>query len=158
MPQPSAERAVRDQSVATAAGAPGGAPAGTPRDPAGSEHVMSSNAWCAVSARGRGRRFQVVQFLRLGGGHQADLDEVEWADEAVTEPEPTGAHDGVAQRYGPVMLEQDDCGGGVVRDVLQDVPGRFVPRQDVHPLTGRLSTRLGACNHAFFTLETQADE
>ena len=65
---------------------------------------------------------EAVELLGLFGGDQADLDQVERADEAVADAEAAGARDRVAQRHGPVMLDQDQRRGRVVRDVLEDVP------------------------------------
>jgi hypothetical protein len=49
--------------------------------------------------------------LRLGVGEQADLDEVQGADQPVADTEAVGLDDGVAQRDGPVVFEQDQRGG-----------------------------------------------
>src|SRR6478735_3918219 len=67
-----------------------------------------------------GRGLEAVELGGLFGGQQTDLDEVERADEAVTDAEPAGARDRVAQRDRPLMLEQDERGGGVVGDLLED--------------------------------------
>jgi hypothetical protein len=47
------------------------------------------------------------------------IDEVERADEAVGDAVAAGAHDGVAQRHRPVVLEQDERRRRVVRDLLE---------------------------------------
>jgi hypothetical protein len=60
----------------------------------------------------------------------------------VRHPEPAGAGDGVAQRDGPVMLEQDERGGRVVWDLVDDVPGLLVG-VDLYALVGGLSA--GGC-------------
>ena len=51
--------------------------------------------------------FEFVQSLCLLGRMEPDLDQVEWADEAVADPKTAGAHNRVAQRDRPMMLEQD---------------------------------------------------
>ena len=94
----------------------------------------------------------------LLGGRQADLDQVERADEAVGDAEPTGAGDRVAKRHRPVMLEQDQRGRRVVRDLLQDVP-RLVVGEDVDPLLGRcLGSRDRPCFGPLLTLDAEADQ
>src|SRR5215204_232958 len=50
-------------------------------------------------------------------GDEADADEVHRADEAVRDAESTGTRDGVAQRYCPVVLDQEQRGRGVGRDL-----------------------------------------
>src|SRR4051794_38028419 len=115
---------------------------------------------CCRSLRGRaGRRFDCVQLLGLLAARQADLDQVERADEAVAEAEPAGASDRVAQRDGPVVLEQDQRGRRVVRDVLEDVP-RLLVGEHVYAIAFRNSpgARLGAGLHALFALDPEADE
>jgi hypothetical protein len=100
---------------------------------------------------GRARGFLCVQLLGLLGGGQADVDEVERADEAVADAEAAGAHDGVAQWHGPVVLEQDERGGGVVGDLLEDVPGVLVG-EDLYAVGGRVGACFGAGLEAFLAL------
>src|SRR5215218_6565971 len=57
---------------------------------------------------GRLLRLHLVMLCSLVGRHQADLDEIERADEAVADPEAAGAEDRVAERNGPLVLEEDD--------------------------------------------------
>ena len=76
-----------------------------------------------LTARQRGAaHLDGVQFGGLLGRDEPDLDQVQRADEAVADPEAPGPHDRVAQRHGPVVLDQHQRGRGVVRDVLHDVP------------------------------------
>ena len=56
------------------------------------------------------RRFEFVQFLRLFSGHEPDFHQVERADEAVADPEAAGPDDRVAERHGPVVLQEDERG------------------------------------------------
>ena len=96
-----------------------------------------------------------VELLSLIGRNQADVDQVERADEAVAQAEPAGASDRVAQRYRPVMLEQDQRRGRVVRDVLQDVP-RLVVGEDVDAVLRRLGAGGGASlGKPFFTIDAE---
>ena len=73
-------------------------------------------------------------------------------------PEAAGAGDRVAQRHGPVMLEQDQRRGRVVRDVLENVP-RLLVGEDVDAVLGR---RFGAGHgsrlHALFAVDAEADQ
>ena len=98
-----------------------------------------------------------VQLLGLLGGDEPDLDEVERADEAVGDAEAAGAHDGVAQRHRPVVLDQDERRGRVVRDLLEHVPGVLVG-EDLDAVGGRLGTRLGAGLEAFLALDAEPDQ
>jgi hypothetical protein len=66
--------------------------------------------------------FQGVQFGGFLGGVQAGLDQVQRADEPITDAVPTGPDDGVAQRNRPLVFQQDERGRGAIGDVLQDVP------------------------------------
>src|SRR5207342_230962 len=56
--------------------------------------------------------------LGLLAGDEPDLDEVERADEARGDGEAAGTEHRVAERDHPRVLEQDQRGGGVVREVL----------------------------------------
>ena len=71
--------------------------------------------------------------------------------------EAAGAHHGIAQRHCPVMLEQHERGGRVVRDLVNDVP-RVLVVEDLDALGGRLGARLGAGREAFLALDAEADE
>src|SRR3954463_7835626 len=110
----------------------------------------------ARAARGF-RRLQDVHLLRLLGAQQADLHEVERADERVGDAEATGSSDGVAQRHGPVVLEQDQRCSGVVRDVLDDVP-RVLVAEDLDAFRGCLGSRFRAGLESLLTLEAETDE
>src|SRR5215218_8007153 len=66
---------------------------------------------------------------RLVGREETDLDQVERADERVAEAGATRACDGIAEADRPVVLDEDQRGGRVRRDVLQDVP--VLPREDI---------------------------
>jgi hypothetical protein len=98
-----------------------------------------------------------VQLLGLFGGDQADLDEVEGADEAVGDAEATGADDGVAQRHSPLVLDQDERRRRVVRDLLEHVPGVLVG-EHLDAIGGRVGTRLGAGHEAFLALDAEPDQ
>src|SRR3954469_672435 len=76
----------------------------------------------SVRGAGVGARFHGVQDVRVLGRDQADLDQVQRADEAVADAEAAGARDGVAQRDRPAVLEQDERGDRVVGDLLEHVP------------------------------------
>src|SRR4249919_3890363 len=56
--------------------------------------------------------------LGLLAGDEPDLDEVKRADEARGDGEAAGTEHRVAERDHPRVLEQDQRGGGVVREVL----------------------------------------
>src|SRR3954470_22534954 len=58
----------------------------------------------------------------LVGRQEPDVDEVGGTDERVAETGSAGTGDGVAQPDGPVILDEDERSGGVVRDVVDDVP------------------------------------
>lgn len=88
-------------------------------------------SWCAC----RPGRFQVVQFLCLFGGHQADIHEVERADEAVADAEPACPDDGVPERHGPVVLQEHQRGRGVIRNLLQHIPAVLLA-EDLHAAGG----------------------
>src|SRR5215469_5478293 len=112
----------------------------------------------ARSAR-RGRRFQVVQFLGFLGRHQADVDEIERADEPVADAEAAGPRDRVAERYRPVVLEQDQRRGRVGRDVLEHVPALFLGEHVHAALLGRhLGARKRARLHSVLALDAEADQ
>src|SRR3954454_4023000 len=81
--------------------------------------------FAAESLLGR-RRLEVVQLLGLFCRNQADRDQVERADEAVADPVAAGPRDGIAQRHGPGVLDEQERCGGVVGDLFDDVPGVFV--------------------------------
>src|SRR5664279_460941 len=66
------------------------------------------------SSCGRVDRLQFPGFL---SGQRPDLDQVERADEPVADAETAGPGDRVAERNGPVMLQQDQRGGGFVGNV-----------------------------------------
>src|SRR4051812_1462066 len=104
-----------------------------------------------------GTRLHAVQMRSLVGGDQADLHEVQRADEAVADAEPARADDRVAQRYRPVVLDQDERGSRVVRDVGEDVP-RLLVREHVHAVGGRLLACGRAGLHALLALDPEADQ
>ncbi|GAA0468739.1 hypothetical protein GCM10010167_27460 [Paractinoplanes deccanensis] len=65
----------------------------------------------------------------LLGVEQADLEQVVRADEPVRGAEAAGPHDGVAQRHGPVVLDEDQSRRAVSRNLADHVPGpRVVER------------------------------
>src|SRR5512132_1629380 len=66
------------------------------------------------------------ELFGLFGGNQSDLDEIERADEVSGDGETACADDGVTEPDRPAVLEQDERGGGVVRELLEDVPGLFL--------------------------------
>ena len=65
--------------------------------------------------------------------------------------------DRVAQRHRPVMLDQQEGGGRVIRDVLQHVPGLLVA-EHLHAVGGRFGAGLGALLQAFLALDAEADQ
>ena len=71
-----------------------------------------------ASGRRAGRRDKLC-LPGLLGGRQADLDEVERADEALRDPEAARARDRVAERHGPVVLEEHERCRRIVRDLLE---------------------------------------
>src|SRR5512132_1838460 len=91
------------------------------------------------------------------GSDESDLDEVQRADEALGDAEATRAHDGVAEPDRPAMLEQDERGGGIVRNLRQDVP-RFFLREDVDAIGGGLRARDRAGLHALFPGRSESQE
>ena len=98
-----------------------------------------SELWLA----GTKSRFDGVQCLGVFGRHQPDLDQLERADEAVTDPETLNARDcGVS----PVMVEQSQRCGRVVRGLLKGSP--LGPADDSATPAGRrrLSTLRGRHN------------
>src|SRR3954463_6512789 len=112
----------------------------------------------SVRGAGVGARFEVVQSLRLVGRDEADLDEVERAHEAVADPEPARAAYRVAQRNRPAVLEQQDRGGGVVRDLAEHVPLAAVS-EDLHTALGRdLRTRQSARLEAVLAIDPESDQ
>src|ERR1700742_1979506 len=112
---------------------------------------------CHPPPSGACRVLHGVQFLGLLGRGQPDLYQVERADEPVADPEAACPDDGVPQRYGPVMLQQDQRGRGVVRDFLDDVP--FLVTEDVDPLiSGLFRAGPGAFLRAFFALDAEAHQ
>ena len=70
-----------------------------------------------------------MELFCLLRAHQPDLDQIKRADEAVADAEAAGIRDRVSKPDRPVMLEQDQCRGRVVGDVLQDVPRLIVARR-----------------------------
>src|SRR5215471_217952 len=70
---------------------------GTACHPAGSKHVIPPRMLrLARSLRGcGGRGFQIVQLLSFLGRHQADLDQIQRADEPICQAEPARAGDRV---------------------------------------------------------------
>src|SRR5947207_2595072 len=99
---------------------------------------------------------EVVQPLRLLRIQQADSNEVEWADEAVGDSEPTRARDRVSKRHGPVVFDQDECRGRVRLDVLQDVP--LVASEDVDAVGSSLCAGVGALLGPLLACDAEADE
>ena len=55
------------------------------------------------------------------------------------------------------MLEQDQRGGRIVRDVLEDIP-RVVVGEHVDAVRRRLGARLRARDHPFLALDPEADQ
>src|SRR5207248_3412359 len=98
-----------------------------------------------------------VEFLGFFGRDQPDLHEVERADESVADPEAARARDGVAERNRPVVLEQKQSGGRVVRDLLEDVPGRLV-RERADALRSRLGAGGRSCLDSLFSFDAEADQ
>src|SRR3954470_13661920 len=121
-------------------------------------NIWQTSSWGLLGGRAGGR-LHGGQILALLAAHQADAHQVERADEAVAEAEPAGAGDRVAQRDGPVVLEQDQRRRRVVRDVFEDVP-RVLVAEDVHAVAVRngLGARFGAGFHARFTLDPEPDQ
>src|SRR5262245_29699535 len=100
---------------------------------------------------------QVVQLLGLVAGQQPDLHQVEGADESVTDAESTRADDGVSQWDGPAVLDEQECGCRVVRDLLQHVPRLLVGEHLQSVLAGG-RTRLGARSHPSLALDPDTQE
>src|SRR5664279_3831744 len=66
------------------------------------------SAWeCRSGSGGRYQCFHGVQFGGFLGGVEAGLDQVEGADEPVTDPDAACPDDGVSQWDRPLVLEQD---------------------------------------------------
>src|SRR5215210_5233193 len=100
-------------------------------------------SWWCVGLGGLGARLGDVELARLLARDQPDLDEVERADEAIADAVPAGARDRVAQRHGPVVLDQDQRRGGVVRDLFDHVP-RLLVGEDSDAVGARLGARFRA--------------
>src|SRR5262249_9508426 len=81
----------------------------------------------------------------------------ERADEAVRDAEPARPHDRIAQRYRPVVLDQEQGRSGVVRYVLENVPGSLVGER-VDAVGSGPSAELGASFHALLALDLEADQ
>ncbi|MFI1996388.1 hypothetical protein [Actinoplanes sp. NPDC020271] len=100
-----------------------------------------------------------MQFPGLVGVEQTDADQVERADEPVREPEAAGPRDRVAQRHRPVVLDHDQRGRAVVRDLREHVPGlRVLEDGDLALGVGGRGTERGTGLHALLALDAQADQ
>src|SRR5436190_4272709 len=115
------------------------------------EISASDRFWCPV---------QLLRMsLRLLGGHEADCNEVERADEPVGDAEAVRASDRVPERHGPVVLDQEQGGGGVVRDLGEYVPHLVVVGEHVDaPFGGRLAAGLGERLRGLLAGEPVADQ
>jgi len=79
--------------------AAGRAPAGTPGNSAGSEHLIPPKGRTVVSFRACcGGGLEAVQLLRVFRRHQPGLDEVKRAEKPIADPETAGMHDGITHR------------------------------------------------------------
>src|SRR3954454_3659952 len=112
-----------------------------------------------MALRRGGRRgcLHGVLFLGLFGAQQPDGDEVQWADEAVAHPEAAGAGDGVAQRNGPVVFEEQHGCRRVLRYVLYDVP-RVRFGEHIDAIGGRFRAGDGADLGTLFSRDPETDE
>jgi hypothetical protein len=106
---------------------------------------------------GRAFRLHRVKLLRLLGGHQADLDEVQRADESIADPISVRARDRVPERDRPVMLDQQERGGRVIRYLPDDVP-RLLLGEHLDAVLRRLGAGDGAGLEALVALDAEADE
>jgi hypothetical protein len=79
------------------------------------------------------------------------------ADEAIADPEAASAGDGVPQRDRPVMLEENESRGRVVRDLLEDIPSLLIG-EALHPIGGRLGAQNRPLLGSFFALDAKTDE
>ena len=70
---------------------------------------------------------------------------------------PRARTTGVAQRNRPVVLDEQQGGGRIVEDLLDDVPG-VVVGEHADTVFRSLCTRLGARDHAFLSLDPPADQ
>jgi hypothetical protein len=55
------------------------------------------------------------------------------------------------------MLDQDQRGGRIIRDVLQHIPGLLVA-EHLHAVGRCLGPRLGACLHPLLALDAEPDQ
>jgi hypothetical protein len=67
------------------------------------------------------------------------------------------ARDRLAQRHRPLVLDQQQRRGGVVRDLLDDVP-RLLVGEDGRPLGGSLGADRGTVQHALLALDPESDQ
>src|SRR4051794_2670356 len=137
--------------------APRCAPRRSPRDSPSSDHFPSPPGVrvlaCCADLSGLHR----VELCGLFCAHHPDRDEIERADEAVRDAEAACAGNRVAERHCPLVLEQDQRRGAVVRDLLDDVPGVLL-RERMDAVGSRFCARCRADLCALFALEAEADE
>src|SRR5262249_26007750 len=107
---------------------------------------------------GCGGCLHLMQVAGFPGRHEPYPDEIERADEAVADAESARPGNGVPQRHGPVVFQQDQRCRRVVGDVLEHVPLLGVA-EDVDAL-GRclLRARLGPGLSALFPVDAEPDE
>ena len=98
----------------------------TLRDPNTALPPSHSILIARVRVRHGRRSRRACNYRSLRSRDQPDPDEVERADEAVTDAEPAGTRDRVPQRNRPVVLDEEQRGRRVVRDLGQHVPGVLV--------------------------------
>ena len=94
---------------------------------------------------------------RLLGRHSPELCQIDRNDNAVTNPETTRASDRVPQRLRPVMLEQNERRGRIIRDLLKHIP-RLLIGEDFYALDRRFGARLGTLLGPLLTLDPKTDK
>src|SRR3954451_5789134 len=135
--------------------------AGRPAPRAAHYPASSEHRYLLQSIRLRTRRDGVLlvrlQLARFLGGEQAHCDKVVRRDELVADTEASGAIHRVAKPDRPGVLDQDQRGCRVVRDVADDVP-RLLLGEERDSLCSELGACLGSRDDAFLALDAEADE
>ena len=110
-----------------------------------------------VAVAGSAGGLDGVQLLGLLGRHSPELGQIDRNDNAVTNPETTRASDRVPQRLRPVMLEQNERSGRIIRDLLKHIP-RLLIGEDLYALDRRFGARLGTLLGPLLTLDPKTDK
>src|SRR4051794_11805057 len=119
--------------------------------------LSCSETYVLLGQRNAERSNPLGQFVHFFGGERAHCNEIERVDETVAYAETACACDRVTQRHCPVVLDEQQGGRGVRRNLVDDIP-RVLAREHADAFTAGFRahdrTELGA----FFSIDTQADE